>query len=46
LVGSNLAKVEQKVGLRINVQFCGHDKMEERLVVNVPPVSQEKVHDE
>jgi cobalt/nickel transport system ATP-binding protein len=31
LVGSNLAKVEQKVGLKINVLFCGHDKLENSL---------------
>ncbi len=39
LVGSNLAKVEQKVGLRINVQFCGHEKVDDRLAVNVPLAS-------
>ncbi|MGD0817920.1 MAG: ATP-binding cassette domain-containing protein [Methanomassiliicoccales archaeon] len=35
LVGSNLAKVEQKVGLRINVLICGHNKLENGLAPSI-----------
>ncbi|MGD1060554.1 MAG: ATP-binding cassette domain-containing protein [Methanomassiliicoccales archaeon] len=36
LVGYNLSKVEQKVGLRINVLFCSHMRLEDKFGAKAP----------